>query len=129
MLRERKEKPPQIFFAFPIFSWRCCKFCDRQFRFERGYYSLAYPRYRKNLLRYWDICRHCAPTKQIAAELVAKKIKEVKYFIENFRPDAPPPARPRPRGGPSPYDASRAPGLRKSPRRRSSPYDCSSTKS
>lgn len=140
MFRERKEEGPKIHFSFPIFDWECCEFCDREFRYERGYYTRAYPSRRKSADKRWYICHQCAPTKECVVELVTNKIKEIEDFIKNYRPDAPPPPPPPPPkrvivegvsipSMRSPYDASRAPGLRKSPRRKSSPYDCSSLKS
>lgn len=91
--REWQAKTTVMFSSYPLFFWKPCCNCNKEFRRERGFRALVGP-YHNGAGQWKYVCATCAPTKNVADEIFVKSPWQGK------RPSASPaPGRPRKESG------------------------------
>lgn len=71
MKREHKKHYDPLWRCYPLFFWKECCMCGKDFRREWGWRALTGPYcWGQGVVRY--LCSSCAPTKEKAAEIFLK---------------------------------------------------------
>ena len=83
MKRNHIIKYQYLYRHFPLFFWAKCCGCDKDFRREWGWYSVAGPYY-NGMGRKYCLCKTCAPTRAIANDFF------LNHKCLKVRPPAPP---------------------------------------
>lgn len=81
------EKYPYLYKCFPLFTWKKCCNCNKDFYREWGWRAIAGP-YRGGMGRNYYLCKTCAPIKATANKFFLNH-KQIKGRPP--KPTAPPP--------------------------------------